>query len=512
MLSGHRSASRRRRRNSRTVRIAVPLTIAMALGLALGIILVPSGGKAMKVSPSSAVLGVSSTANNPDCDIIVPAHPLTAKGLATPYQLTGPAGTSPAASGCQTINSVNLGAFVQATILNPSTGALSVYNPLVITAGTRPAIKPVVPKLPRDAIVTIDFGFNGTFLYQVGATADALQQGNCVDGEPGSPFGQVSFCNGINFFNAAFALERAGKLIVPSAGISRKMVATAGAMGTGQACPTTRNFDMVDQDPSDNVTTRYLLNPVTGQTAQDTPANAARMPGATLLVNGSDNALVDDFIDPMLGCTPFEAPDLGNHGVLTTSQALDELLAARNQPKNAALVPENDEMVLDNADQVDVAKTDLYRSEIGQAPVSAQTEASSSPMMFCQNLVDIQTPFLAANQNLLAAGPSPVPTVGDTLFTFMANRLNMSFANLGCQNFGLTNPVAVVIDGVDTATEAILNTAPQTASDTFGAGGGLGSGAAAAAPASSGASISAFLGQAPRIGRDGHELMDPSGM
>jgi hypothetical protein len=238
MLSGHRSASRRRRRNSRTVRIAVPLTIAMALGLALGIILVPSGGKAMKVSPSSAVLGVSSTANNPDCDIIVPAHPLTAKGLATPYQLTGPAGTSPAASGCQTINSVNLGAFVQATILNPSTGALSVYNPLVITAGTRPAIKPVVPKLPRDAIVTIDFGFNGTFLYQVGATADALQQGNCVDGEPGSPFGQVSFCNGINFFNAAFALERAGKLIVPSAGISRKMVATAGAMGTGQACPT----------------------------------------------------------------------------------------------------------------------------------------------------------------------------------------------------------------------------------------------------------------------------------
>jgi hypothetical protein len=213
----------------------------------------------------------------------------------------------------------------------------------------------------------------------------------------------------------------------------------------------------------------------------------------------------------MLGCTPFEAPDLGNHGVMSTSQALDELLAARNQPENAALVPENDEMVLDNGGQIDVAKTDLYRSEIGQAPVSAQTEASSSPMMFCQNLVDIQTPFLAANQNLLAQGQSPVPTVGDTLFTFMANRLNMSFTNLGCQSFGLTNPVAVVIDGVDTATEATLNTAPQTASGgTFGAGGG--GGAAAAAPASSVPSISVFFGQAPRIGRDGHDLMDPSGM
>jgi hypothetical protein len=513
MLSGHRPASRRRGRNSRVVRFAVPLTIAVALGLTLGIILVPSGGKATKMSPSAAALGVSSTANNLDCDIIVPAHPLTAKGLATAYQLTGPAGTTPAASGCQTINSVNLGAFVQATILNPSTGALSVYNPLVITAGTKPAIKPVLPKLPKDAIVTIDFGFNGTFLYQVGATADALKQGHCVDGEPGSPFGQVSFCNGINFFKAAFALERAGKLAVPSAGISTKMVPTAGVLGTSRQCPTTRNFDMVDQDPSDNVTTRYLLNPVTGQTAQDTTANAARMRGATLLVNGSDNALVDDFMDPMLGCTPFEAPDLGNHGVLTTSQALDELLAAGNQPKNAALVPENDEMVLDNADQVDVAKTDLYRSEIGQAPVSAQTDASSSPMMFCQNLVDIQTPFLAANQNLLAAGPSPVPTVGDTLFTFMANRLNMSFANLGCQNFGLTNPVSVVIEGDDTAFEAILNTSPQTASGgTFGAGGGAGAGTAAAAPASSGPSAFQFLGQAPRIGRDDHELMDPSGM
>ena len=67
--------------------------------------------------------------------------------------------------------------------------------------------------------------------------------------------------------------------------------------------------------------------------------------------------------------------------------------------------------------------------------------------MYCQNLVNIQTPFLAANQALLATGTSPVPTVGDTLFTFMANRLLMSFTNLGCANFGLTNPVTVVETG-----------------------------------------------------------------
>jgi hypothetical protein len=520
MLSGHRSAWRHHGRKNRVMRIAAPLTIAMALGVTLGIILVPSGGKAAKVSPSaasSAAAGVSSSAVNPNCDIVVPAHPLTAKGLATPYQLTGPAGTTPAASGCQTINSVNLGAFVQATILNPATGALSVYNPLVITAGTKPAIAPVVPKLPKNAIVTIDFGFNGTDLFQVGATADALRQGNCVDGMDGSAFGQVSFCNGTKFFHAAYALERSGKLVVPSAGSSRKMISTAGAMGTGTECPTTRSFEVVDQDPSDNVTTRYLLDPATGQTAQDTTANAARMPGATLLVNGSDNALVDDFMDPMLGCTPMEAPDLGNRGVMATSQALDELLAARSQQKNAALIPENDEMVLDNAGEVDVAKTDLYRAEVGQAPVDAQNQESSSPMMFCQNLVDVQAPFVAANQNLLAPGESPVPTVGDTLFTFLANRLNMSFANLGCQNFGLANPVAIVTNGAGAATEATFNTSPQTASDTFGAGGGGGGGSSAgSATPANGQSIqdliSQFLGSAPRVGRDDHVLMNPSGM
>jgi len=435
----------------------------MALGVTVGIVVGASGHNTPKLhsAASSGSAGVSSTAVEDTCDIIVPAHPLTAKGLATPYQLTGPAGGSPAATGCQMINSLNLGAFVQATILDPHTGALYVYNPLVITAGTTPAVKPVVPKLPKGAIVTIDFGFNGTFLLQKGATPDALSQGNCVDGMPGSPFGQVSFCNGANFFNAAFRMERTGRLTIPSAGMARNIVASAGALGTGRECPTTRNFDMIDQDPSDNVTTKYLINPATGQTAQDNTANAARMKGAQVVVNGSDNALVDDFLDPALGCTPLMAPDLGNKGIMATSQALDELLAAKNQPKAVALVPENDEMVLDNGGQWDQAKTDLYRAQIGQAPVDSQTNASSSPGMFCQNMVNIQTPFIAANEKTFAAWPSPVPTVGDTLYTFMANRLASSFDNLNCANFGLHQTVTVVNNGAGAATEATLSDDPQ---------------------------------------------------
>jgi hypothetical protein len=435
----------------------------MALGVTVGIVVGASGHSTPKLhsAASSGSAGVSSTAVEDTCDIIVPAHPLTAKGLATPYQLTGAAGGSPAATGCQMVNSLNLGAFVQATILDPRTGKLYVYNPLVITAGTTPVVKPVVPKLPKNAIVTIDFGFNGTTLLQKGATPDALSQGHCVDGMPGSPFGQVSFCNGANFFNAAFRMERSGKLTIPAAGMARNLVASAGALGTGRQCPTTRNFDMIDQDPSDNVTSKYLLNPATGQTAQDTTANAARMKGATVLVNGSDNALIDYFLDPALGCTPLMAPDLGNHGVMSTSQALDELFAARNQPKAAALIPENDGMVLDLGGSVDAAKTDLYRSEIGQAPVDSQTNASSSPAMFCQNMMNIQTAFIAANEKTFAAWPSPVPTVGDTLYTFLASRLASSFDNLNCANFGLHQTVTVVNNGAGAATQATLSDDPQ---------------------------------------------------
>src|SRR5580698_36819 len=146
MRTGQRSAWRRRGRKSRAARIAVPLAIPMALGLTLGIIIAVSGGNATTInqsalgasaspsgsaSPSASAsaatgAGATTSATNVNCNIIVPANPLSAQGLATPYQLTGPNGMSPAASGCTMTNAAALGAFVQATIIDPATGALSV--------------------------------------------------------------------------------------------------------------------------------------------------------------------------------------------------------------------------------------------------------------------------------------------------------------------------------------------------------------------------------------------------
>jgi hypothetical protein len=446
----------------------------------------PSTTATASASPSactsptpSASATAPAAADNVNCDIIVPANPLSAAGLATPWQLTGTGGMTPDQSGCTMANAGALGAFVQATILNPRTGALSVYEPLVITQGTTPAVAPVVPTLPAGAIVTIDVGFNGTDLTQVGATASALRQGNCVDGLNGSVFGQVSFCNGPEFFQAAARAEQRGMLTVPADGTSPV---------TGQPCPTTRGFDVIDQDPSDNVTTIYLLN-ASGQTAQLNAANTAAMPDATKLVNGSDNALLTDFLDPTLGCTPFEAPDLSQGGAMSSSQALNELAAAKDQTAPIALIPENDEMVMVN-DAFSVQKTNLYRAQIGQPAVNARNVADT-PANFCQQMENVQTPFLAANQAALATDASPVPAVGDNLFTFMANRLSMSFANLNCQDYGLTDTVTVTLDGDGVATAATFNTAAQTATTNTGPGGGT--------------------PPRHRRGRHGHGLDNPSG-
>jgi hypothetical protein len=118
---------------------------------------------------------------------------------------------------------------------------------------------------------------------------------------------------------------------------------------------------------------------------------------------------------------------------------------------------------------VDAAKTDLYRQELGQPPIGGQGSQASDPEAYCQNIVDIQTPFLAGNRTLLEAGQSPVTAAGNNLLTYMADRLSMSFANLGCQHFGLVNPVTVTRTAAGVAIAATFTTTPQKATAAVGA-------------------------------------------
>lgn len=388
----------------------------------------PSTSPSASAGPSSCPTGGTEADPNPNCTLIVPPDPLSAQGLARPYRLTA----GDAAKGACNETNASQSAFVQATIIDPATGRLSVYNPLVVDQRTRPAARPVIPALPARAVVGIWFGYNGDNLTLRGA--DNLRQGTCVNGLGGSIFGQYAYCNAPAFFTAANAAIKAGKLKVPALGTATD----------GMPCMTTRDFALVDQDQSDNVTTHYLATG-DGRVAQDTAANRARLAGARTLANPSDNGLLDAFVDPALGCTPWKAPDLADKGAMVTSLALDELQADAHQAAPSALVPQNNPMTLVD-DLFSVEKTNLYRAGVNQPALPA----GQTPEEYCRAMDTMQPPRLQKNEKALTAAASPMPAEADSLFTFMGMRLQESFGNLKCENFGLTNPVAKLTtkDGV----------------------------------------------------------------
>jgi hypothetical protein len=373
-----------------------------------------------------------------NCSLAVPANPLTAAGLATPWQL---------GDGCSMANAGTEGAFVEATILSPS-GQLQVYSPLVVTAGTQPAVVPTAPTIAAGSVVEISAGFNGTNLFLTGAGA---KEGKCVDALGQSLIGQVSACDAVAFYRAANADIAKGTLKVPAAGTATD----------GQACQTTRDFALIDQDQSDNVVSQYLLT-ANGQTAQNSPANNAKLTGTTVLTNGSDDALLSEFVDPADGCTPFTVPDSTYPKPDGPSQALNELQGRVGQEGTIAVVPPNDEMTLVGG-QMSIAKTNVYRSLVDQPLLAVNTEAATVAASYCQNMVNIAP----ARNNLDMAKDlvfgTPVAAIGDNLATFLGNRLSMSFVNLGCANYGLTNPVNVTLDGNGVATAVSYNLAQQTA-------------------------------------------------
>ena len=568
MLSGHRSA-RRRRRNSRAARIAVSLAIPMALGLTLGIIIaVSGGGRAMTIEQSAlgacasaaadvngaapaasgsqaapdagasapdpagsadapdlagstsapdpagstsapdpagstsapdpagstsapdpagsaaptpcpsasdppaatgpTVAGIppinpagrpgaaganavdaagdtfsfnqtpAEAADSTNCTVSVPAHPLSARGLATPWVL---------GDGCTWENGDTEGVFIDATILAPD-GRIQVYNPLVITEGTQPEVAPAPPTIARGSQVILSVGFNGNALAVVGP---GVRQGNCIDALGNSLINQTPQCNAANFYRMAnFEIAR-GTLKIPAIGTGKD----------GQACQTTRDFALIDQDQSDNAVAHYLFNPNTGQTTQATAANQANLPGDTVETNGSDNGLLDSFIDPTLGCTPFTATNPTNPAGASASQALNELSARQHQKGTVAQLPVNDPQLLVGG-QFSIGKTNVYRIETDMPTLPFDTNTTQNAAQYCQDMVNIATPRLQLDAPMETGTASPVPDLGNNLTTFLAARLSGSFDNLNCKNYGLTDPVTLTLDENGVATGATYNTTPQT--------------------------------------------------
>jgi len=391
----------------------------------------------------SVITSVSSlvSAQNLNCTIIIPAFPLTAAGLATPYQLTA---TNPADGPCHETNA-NSSAFVQAAIFDPVSGQISIYNPLVIDAGSTPAIAPVVPTIPDHAIVALWFGFNGNNLIQQGASPGVLEESACVNGLPDNVFGQFSYCNAPAFFRAARGAIRAGQLQVPRLGIAADR----------QPCPSVRDFFVVDQDQSDNLPVTYLIS-AGGLLAQNTTANAQALPGATTLGNPSDNGLLDRFLDPAMNCRPWKVSDLADPGNFAAGLALNELQAQRHQRRPIARIPAGDPMALNVDGTINLDKVNLYRLGVDQREARFVEEADTA--RYCRHMLRIAPPRLLRNEQALLAGPSPVTSAANSLYTFMAQRFVASYNLLDCS--GLTeiqDPVSVTLDANGVAISATIN-------------------------------------------------------
>lgn len=422
----------RRRKHRLAVVVGMLVTAVVVAGLAV---------TAVFILPRLGTHAAGATPNQ-NCTLIVPDQPLSAKGLATPYRLTA---TDPADGPCNESN-IAQSAFVQGVIYNPTTGAFSVYNPLIIDKGTRPAIVPTVPTLPAGAIVALWFGFNANNLLLQGARANTLAQAHCVNGLGQSLFTQYAYCNAVAFFAAVNQGIAAHLVHVPALGKAKD----------GETCPTVRDFSIVDQDQSDNVQTEYLVL-ANGRTAQFSAANQKALANATILANPSDNRLLTNFVDPALGCNEWLAPDLADNGNPVPTLALDELQASIDQQAPIALVPLNDPMTTVGANSTpSLEKTNLYRLGVDQIPAASEQEADGTT--YCINMLQTGMPRLVLDKPLTIGAPSPDTGAANNLFTFLAQRFQASWTNLTCQQLtGIANPVTTQTNAAGVVISATYN-------------------------------------------------------
>jgi hypothetical protein len=395
----------------------------------------------MATTAPAAAAAAAAAVPNPDCTLIVPENPLTAKGLSTPFQLTA---TDPNGGPCNEANTAQ-SAFVEAAVFDPANSQISIYHPLVIDSGTKAAVAPVVPNLPANAIVALWIGFNGDNLTLTSADPNNLGNAHCVNGLPGSIFTQISYCNAPAFFKVADNAAINGTLKVPALATSKD----------GQTCPTIRSFSIVDQDQSDNVDTLYLATS-SGQTAQNTKANVASLKGATTLLNPGDNSLFSYFVAPAIGCSPWLMPSLDDPGQKVPSEAVNELQAHLLQKTPVARVPGGDPMAEFNGSP-DLAKDNLYRAGVDQPAATSQTFQTAP---YCREMLRA-LPKMVTDQTLETNFPSIAAAAANNTFTFVAQRWVASWQLLNCQSLiNIAAPITLTTNATTgVVTAASIDTA-----------------------------------------------------
>jgi len=359
-------------------------------------------------------------------------------------------------------------AFVEAVIWDNINMGLSAYHPLVIDAGTQPLAAPVVPVFAAGATVGIWFGFNGNNLLLTDNGAGSLQAGVCVNGATIngilSIFGQFSYCNAIGFFAVVVPAVTARTVVPPPPAL--------GIAADGAPCPTVWDFSLVDMDPVDNVVTTYIVNLLTGQSAQNTTTNIMNIglsANVVYKINPSDNRLVTG-VDAALGCSPWKIRNQDDQGFLIATLATNQLHALLYQAAPIAYVVLSDPMTKFN-NGPSLPKVNAYRQGVAQ-PI-AGTAAAADSFAYCVNFYNIHPKRLLKNLNIMLNSASPNPAVADSMLTFMAQRFNQAFGanNLNCVDvLRVNNPINITLNGNGLAVGAVIVPGTYGATSTLPTG------------------------------------------
>jgi hypothetical protein len=138
------------------------------------------------------------------------------------------------------------------------------------------------------------------------------------------------------------------------------------------------------------------------------------------------------------------------------SQITDELLAAADQTAPVALVPLNDPMTQVNGAQ-SMFKTNVFRLGVGQ-PMVGPRQRADTPANYCKNMMQVGMARASQAEKQFSAFTTPVPDVGNNLFTFLAARLAGSWDNLGCGALlNAPDPVNLTLDANGVATAATFS-------------------------------------------------------
>ena len=346
--------------------------------------------------------------------------------------------------------------FVEAVILDLDTNSLSVYHPLVINSATAPLIPPITFTMPKNPLVGIWFGSNANAITLTPLIS--IQQGLCVYNIGGinsqDTFGQFGHCNGIVFF------EKIKELIFNKVPFNPP-IPELGIALDGEPCLTTRDFSLVDMDPSDNVVTTYLVDMVTGKTSQNSFNNQNINPQSVVIKNGSDNLLLAN-LDNIMGCTPYKVPNLVDPNNPTigkiSSMALDEIHAAIRQKKFYAYIPKGDPMVRINGIP-SLNKLNSYRQGIFQPVINDMIMADTNS--FCAHYINIQLPRLQKNKQLFIVQPSPDIAISTNLYGFLLNRFSTSYLGLNCNILlDVPNPITLIMTN-NLITDGTISLVPE---------------------------------------------------